>query len=172
MSPSTSPTNNSSTVLPPQNRRAVCIFGAGDQTAFLQFVATHRPENGGGFQRGIVPLGTRLLERSGKSVVCYTFCPGWRRKGAAHMAQTVSRTRKAGGGMERQQSSRRLLSGGTKGISNPRPSSPVPPQRHQRGSLRRRSFSAACSVFFARFTVSWKCAAVSGMGCSSPSEKP
>ena len=52
----------------------------------LQFgsLGTQRPENGGGIQGGETsPLGTRLLERSGKSLVCYTFCPGWRGKGAA-----------------------------------------------------------------------------------------
>ena len=50
----------------------------------LQFgsLGTQRPENGGGIQGGETsPLGTRLLERSGKSLVCYTFCPGWRGKG-------------------------------------------------------------------------------------------
>ena len=52
----------------------------------LQFgsLGTQRPENGGGIQGGETsPLGTRLLERSGKSLVCYPFCPGWRGKGAA-----------------------------------------------------------------------------------------
>ena len=64
--------------------RTVELFtfsGRGVQTAFLQFVATHRPENEGGLQRGWAPFGTRLLERSGKSLVCYTFCPDWRGKG-------------------------------------------------------------------------------------------
>ena len=65
--------NNSSTTLRVQNRRAVCIFGAVDQTAFLQFVATHRPENREKFPKGgQTPFGTPLLERSGKSVVYRT----------------------------------------------------------------------------------------------------
>lgn len=72
----------------------------------------------------------------GESLVCYTFCPGWRGKGAA---RSLSRTRKSGSEMERQQSSHCLILGGTKGIYSPRPSSPVPPQRH-----RQRADNRAC----------------------------
>ena len=170
--PSTSPTNNSSTGLRMQNRRAVRILGVWWLDCVLQSVATHRPENGGGIQRGTVPLWhTTFGTKWKKSSVLYLLSRLARERGCTG-GQPLFRARKAGRGMERQQSFLCLLSGGIKGIYSPRPSSSVPPQRHQRSSLRRRLFSAACSVFCARFTVSWKCAAVSGMGCSSPSEKP
>lgn len=54
--------------------------GRSIQAAFAVCIDMRR-ENGGGFQRGQSPFGTRLLERSGKSLVCYTFCPGWCGKG-------------------------------------------------------------------------------------------
>ena len=159
----TSRTNNSSTDLRVQGRRAVPIFGA---------LGTQSTENGGGFQRGEVPLWhTTFGTEWKKSSVLYLLSRLARERGWT-AGQPLCRTRKAGGGMERQQPFLRLLSEGAKGIYSPRPSSSVPPQRHQCGSLRRRSSSAARSVFFARFSVKWKCAAVSGMGCSSPSAKP
>ena len=39
------------------------------------------PKMEGVSKGGQSPFGTRLLERSGKSLVCYTFCPGWCGKG-------------------------------------------------------------------------------------------
>ena len=57
------------------------IFGAWGRTAFLQSVATQPPKMERVSKGGRSPFGTRLLERSGKSLVCYTFCPGWRGKG-------------------------------------------------------------------------------------------
>ncbi len=169
---STSPTNNSSTGLQTQNRRAVPIFEVWGRTAFLQSVATQLPKMAGVSKGGTVPLWhTTFGTQWKKSSVLYLL-PRLARERGCTGGQPLSRTRKADGGMERQQSFLRLLSGGAKGIYSPRPSSSVPPQRHQCGSLRRRSFSAVCSVFCARFTVSWKCAAVFGMGCSSPSVKP
>ena len=146
-----------------------------------------------------------------EKVVCVIpFAPAGAGKGRRDLAQTLSHTRKAGRGMERQQSflrlhiygvparaqrsgprrerrskeangvlppggnggERTLRRRGAKGIYNPRPSSSVQPQRHQWGNSLRRSFSAARLVFFARFSVKWKCIAVSGMGCLSPSVKP
>ena len=49
------------------------------QAAFAVCIDTGR-ENGGGFQRGTIPLWHTTF---GESLVCYTFCPGWRGKGAA-----------------------------------------------------------------------------------------
>ena len=51
------------------------------------------------------------------------YVPAGAGKGRRGLAQTLSRTRKSGGKMERQQSSCRLILGGTKGIYSPRLSS-------------------------------------------------
>ena len=168
----TSPTNNSSTGLRVQNRRAVPIFGAWGRTAFLQAMATQPPKMAGVSKGGNVPLWHTTFGTEWKKSSVLYLLPRLVRERGWTGGQPLFRTRKAGGGMERQQSFIRLLSEGAKGIYSPRPSSPVPPQRNQRSSLLRRSSSAARSVFFARFSVKWKCAAVSRMGCSSPSAKP
>lgn len=132
------------------------------QSAFAVCIDTRR-ENGGGFQRGThPPWHTTFGTEWKKSSVLYLL-PRLAQKRGWTEGQPLFRTRKAGGGMERQQPFLRLLSEGAKGIYSPRPSPSVPPQRHQCGSLRRRSFSAVCSVFCARFSVRWKCAAVSEM---------
>ena len=58
-----SPTNNSSTDLRMQNRRAVTIFGAGIQTAMWQY-GYPTPRKWRGNPRGETsPLGTRLSEK-------------------------------------------------------------------------------------------------------------
>lgn len=57
------------------------IFEAGQCNPLLRFVLTRAEKMKGVSKGGCSPFGTRLLERSGKSLVCYTFCPGWRGKG-------------------------------------------------------------------------------------------
>ena len=166
--PSTSLTNNSSTDLRMQNRRAVAIFEAGQYKPLLRFVLTRAEKMEGESKGGAPPLAHDFRR---KSSVLYLL-PRLARERGWTAGQPLSRTRKAGGGMERQQPFLRLLSEGAKGIYSPRPSSSVPPQRHQCGSLRRRLSNASRSVFFVRFSVRWKYAAVSRMGCSSPSTKP
>ena len=154
--------------------RTVELFPFSGRGAGLRFCSLwpHSSRKWWGFPKGAVPLWhTTFGTQWKKSSVLYLL-PRLARERGCTGGQPLSRTRKAGGGMERQQSFLRLLSGGAKGIYSPRPSSLVPPQRRQCGSLRRKSFSAACSVFCARFIVNRKCAAVSGMGCSSPSVKP
>ena len=154
--------------------RTVELFPFSGRGAGLRFCSLwpHSSRKWWGFPKGAVPLWhTTFGTQWKKSSVLYLLSRLARERGWT-AGQPLCSARKAGGGMERQQPFLRLLSGGAKGIYSPRPSSSVPPQRHQCGSLRRRSFSAVCSVFCARFTVSWKCAAVFGMGCSSPSVKP
>ena len=132
----------------------IIFSGQGIQTAIWQY-GYPTPRKWRGNPGGTSPLGTRLLERSGKSRVCYTFCPGWRGKGAAQFGADTfphQEIRRRDGA---QQSSHRLILGGAKGIYSPCPSSFVPPQRNQRGSLLHRSSSAARSVFSARFSVRW-----------------
>ena len=63
--------------------RTVELFPFSGRGAGLRFCSLwpHSSRKWWGFPKGAVPFGTRLLERSGKSLVCYTFCPGWRGKG-------------------------------------------------------------------------------------------
>lgn len=49
----------------------------------MKSLTTWFPKLAGVSKGGMFPLGTLLLERSRKSPVCYTFCPGWRGKGTA-----------------------------------------------------------------------------------------
>ena len=157
--------SNNSTALRMQNRGVVSIFGAGYPGCDLAAWVPNAPKMEGESKGGDLPSWHTTF---GESLVCYTFCPGWRGKGAARsgavtfphqeirqwvipfvpagagkgrrgLAQSLSRTRKSGSGMERQQSSHCLILGGTKGIYSPRPSSPVPPQRH-----RQRADNRAC----------------------------
>ena len=154
--------------------RTVELFPFSGRGAGLRFCSLwpHSSRKWWGFPKGAVPLWhTTFGTQWKKSSVLYLLSRLARERGWT-AGQPLSRTRKADGGMERQQTFLRLLSGGRKGIYIPRPSSSVPPQQLHRGSLRRSSSSAARSVFFARFSVRWKCAAVSGMECSSPSVKP
>jgi len=64
--------------------RTVELFPFSRCGAGLRFCSLwpHSSRKWRGFPKGgQSPFGTRLLERSGKSLVCYTFCPGWRGKG-------------------------------------------------------------------------------------------
>ena len=154
--------------------RTVELFPFSGRGAGLRFCSLwpHSSRKWWGFPKGAVPLWhTTFGTQWKKSSVLYLLSRLARERGWT-AGQPLCSARKASGGMERQQPFLRLLSGGTKGIYSPRPPSIVPPQRNQRNNLRRKSSSAARSVFCARFSVRWKCAAVFGMGCSSPSVKP
>ena len=129
------------------------IFEAGQCNPLLRFVLTRAEKMEGVSKGGNVPLWHTTFGTEWKKSSVLYLLPRLAREREWAAGQPLSRTRKADGEMERQQPFLRLLSEGAKGIYSPRLSSPVPPQRHQCGSLRRRSSSAARSVFFARFSV-------------------
>ena len=111
------------------------------QAAFAVCIDTGR-ENGGGFQRGTLPPWHTTF---GESLVCYTFCPGWRGKGAARSGadafphQKISLRNGASAIISRADFGR--------GERYIKPSSSVPPQRcwccleHTRPGMQRAAFS-------------------------------
>lgn len=72
--------SNSSTVLCVQNHRAVSIFGTGCPDCDLAVWTFNAPKMEGASKGGYSPSWHTTF---GESLVCYTFCPGWRGKGAA-----------------------------------------------------------------------------------------
>ena len=89
--------SNNSTALRMQDRGVVSIFGAGYPGCDLAAWVPNAPKMEGASKGGDFPSGhTTFVE----SLVCYTFCPGWRGKGARGLAQALSRTRKSGSRME------------------------------------------------------------------------
>ena len=119
----------------------------------LQFgsLGTQRPENGGGIQGGRPPLLAHDFRR--KSSVLYLLSRLARERGGAVWRRHFPAPGKQTAGWSGSNHSSVCFREGQKVYTAPRPSSPVPPGRHQCGSLLRRSSSAARSVFFARFSV-------------------
>ena len=128
--------SNNSTALRMQNRGVVSIFGAGYPGCDLAAWVPNAPKMEGESKGGDLPSWHTTF---GESLVCYTFCPGWRGKGAARSGAVTFRHQEIRRRDGAQQSSHCLILGGTKGIYSPRPSSPVPPQRH-----RQRADNRAC----------------------------
>lgn len=91
--------SNTSTALRMQDRGGVSIFGAGYPSCDLAAWVTNAPKMGGGIQGGRLPLLAHDFRR--KSSVFIPFVPAGAGKGRRGLAQTLSRTRKSGGGMER-----------------------------------------------------------------------
>lgn len=99
-------------------------------------MGTQRPENGGGIQGGRPPLLAHDFRR--KSSVLYLLSRLARERGGAVWRRHFP----APGNQAEDGASAtilRLILIGTKGIYSPRPSSPVPPQRH-----RQRADNRAC----------------------------
>ena len=72
--------SNNSTALRMQNRGVVSIFGAGYPGCNLAAWVPNAPKMEGESKGGNFPSWhTTFVE----SLVCYTFCPSWRGKGAA-----------------------------------------------------------------------------------------
>ena len=72
--------SNNSTALRMQNRGVVSIFGAGYPGCDLAAWVPNAPKMEGESKGGDLPSWHTTF---GESLVCYTFCPGWRGKGAA-----------------------------------------------------------------------------------------
>jgi len=105
--------------------RTVELFPFSGRGAGLRFCSLwpHSFRKWWGFPKGAVPLWhTTFGTQWKKSSVLYLLSRLARERGWT-AGQPLCSARKAGGGMERQQPFLRLLSGGTKGIYSPRPSS-------------------------------------------------
>ena len=72
--------SNNSTALRMQNRGVVSIFRAGYPGCDLAAWVPNAPKMEGESKGGDLPSWHTTF---GESLVCYTFCPGWRGKGAA-----------------------------------------------------------------------------------------
>ena len=70
--------SNNSTALRMQNRGVVSIFGAGYPGCDLAAWVPNAPKMEGESKGGDIPSWHTTF---GESLVCYTFCPGWRGKG-------------------------------------------------------------------------------------------
>lgn len=70
--------SNNSTALRMQNRGVVSIFGAGYPGCDLAAWVPNAPKMEGESKGGDLPSWHTTF---GESLVCYTFCPGWRGKG-------------------------------------------------------------------------------------------
>ena len=136
--------------------RTVELFPFSGRGAGLRFCSLwpHSSRKWWGFPKGAVPLWhTTFGTQWKKSSVLYLLSRLARERGGAVWRRHFPAPGKQTAGWSGSNHSSVCFREGQKVYTAPRPSSPVPPGRHQCGSLLRRSSSAARSVFFARFSV-------------------
>lgn len=120
--------SNNSTALRMQNRGVVSIFGAGYPGCDLAAWVPNAPKMEGESKGGDLPSWHTTF---GESLVCYTFCPGWRGKGAARSGAVTFPHQE----IRQWDGAAAIIPlpdfGRGKRYISPRPSSLVPPQRHR-----------------------------------------
>ncbi len=105
--------SNTSTALWMQDRGGVSIFGAGHPGCNLAAWIPNAPEMVGESKGGDIPSWHTTF---GESLVCYTFCPGWRGKGDVRSGADTLPHQEIRRWDGAQQSSHHLILRGTKGI--------------------------------------------------------